>query len=627
LKKDKTIRILFISGTVFIAVFFIVMVINTYDYILNDAKKNHQMQQMEMAKAAASGIGTYLNGLADDMNFLAGYPGVKELDEGVIKTNADLLLDHYNDKIVKTIFVLDGEGRPVYFTGKIRPSLIYNGEDIRMGTLQNNVPSFFKIEPLYESNTRSGFIFMMMMPFGEDGKAGTDLAEGRGDGKNVEQGNDVKGEREEGKVAEGTGVGSGGEGSFRRKGYVGFIVSFDSLVHKYIVPLKLGEKDFAWILDGAGRLIYHPTHKDMLLRSINGTSASCIKCHNSFDVQERMIKGGASFGEYTIGNESTKIMAYVPIFLNGDKWILAISTFLPEVTANLRDKFALFFGLGILILFVIISLGALLYFQTVRKIRAEEWSRHMEQRQNFLDQLGKAAKLASIGELVDSVAHEINTPLGIISSHIDALKLQKDYPVKFSEDLDVIKNQTKRINNYTKSLLNYSHRIPFNPKPEKLTMLIDECLFLLNPKFRSKRIRITKNYQHDMPEVEIDKGQIEQVFINLFNNAADAIENSGEIRIDLHVEEKNISVVNKGEIKFAAITITDTGSGIQAEDINNIFETFFTTKAEGKGTGLGLPISKAIILRHKGKIEVYSEPGKFTTFRIFLPVNNNGQSA
>jgi signal transduction histidine kinase len=404
-------------------------------------------------------------------------------------------------------------------------------------------------------------------------------------------------------------------------------VSFDSLVHKYIIPLKLGEKDFAWIMDGEGRLIYHPTHKDMLLRNIDETTSDCMRCHSSFSVQEKMIKGNSSFGEYTIGNEPPKIMAYVPIILNGDKWILAISTFLPEVTANLRDKFALFFGLGILILFVIISLGALLYFQTVKKVRAEESNRHMEQRQNFLDQLSQAAQLASIGELVDSVAHEINTPLGIISSHIDALRLQKDYPEKFSEDLEVIKNQTKRINNYTKSLLNYSHRLPFNPKPEKLTALIDECLFLLNPLFHSKRIRITKNYEHDMPAVEIDKGQIEQVFVNLFNNAVDAIGNNGEIRIDVNTEEKNISVVNMGEIKYAAITITDTGSGIQPGDINNIFETFFTTKVEGKGTGLGLPISKAIILRHKGKIEVYSEPGKFTTFRIFLPVNYNGQSA
>jgi len=579
LKKDKTIRILFISGTVFIAIFFIVMVINTYDYILNDAKKNHQMQQMEMAKAAASGIGSYLSGLTDDMRFLSDYPGVKELDKKVIKTNADLLLDHYNNKIVKTIFVLDSIGRPVYYTGTNPPASLYYGPEFEIKSLRNDVPRYFKIEPFYGNNVKSGLIFVMLMPFGGGG------------------------------------------------GYIGFIVSFDSLVHKYIVPLKLGEKDFAWIIDGGGRLIYHPTHKDMLLRSITKTSSNCLKCHNSFGVQEKMINSNSSFDEYTIGNEPPKIMAYVPIILNGDKWILAISTFLPEVTANLRDKFALFFGLGILILFVIIALGALLYFQTVKKVRAEESSRHMEQRQNFQDQLNQATKLASIGELVDSVAHEINTPLGIISAHIDALKLQKDYPVKFSEDLEVIKNQTKRINNYTKSLLNYSHRIPFNPKPEKLTVLIDECLFLLNPLFHSKRIRITKNYQHDMPPVEIDKGQIEQVFINLFNNAADAIDNNGEIRIDVHTEEKNISVVNMGEIKYAAITITDTGIGIRPEDINNIFETFFTTKQEGKGTGLGLPISKAIILRHKGKVEVYSEPGKFTTFRIFLPVNKTGQSA
>jgi signal transduction histidine kinase len=578
LKNDRTIRILYISGTVFIAIFFIVMVINTYDYILNDAKKNHQMQQMEMAKAAASGIGTYLNELTDDMHLLSNYPGVKNFDKKIIKTNTDLLLEHYNDKIVKTIFVLDGEGRPVYYAGVNPPASLYYGPDFDLGKLQVNEPRFFRIEPFYKGNVKSGLIFVMMMRFGE--------------------------------------------------GYVGLIVSFDSLISKYIAPLNLGEKDFAWIMDGGGRLIYHPTHKDMLLRSINETSGNCVTCHSSFDTQKKMVMGNSSYDEYTIGNEAPKIMAYVPIILNGDKWILAISTFLPEVTATLREKFALFFGLGILILFMILSLGALLYFQTTKKIRAEESNRHMELRQSFQDQLSQAGKLASIGELVDSVAHEINTPLGIISSHIDALNLQEDFPLKYAADLEVIKNQTKRIHNYTKSLLNYSYRIPFNPKPEKLTAVIEECLFLLNPLFHSKRIRIIKSYEHNLPLVELDRGQIEQVFINLFNNAADAIGNSGEIKIEVSTEVRNISVVNKEEIKYAAVAITDNGSGIEPGDVGNIFETFFTTKQEGKGTGLGLPISKAIILRHKGKIEVSSEPGKFTTFRIFLPINNNkGQSA
>lgn len=578
------------------------MIINTYDYILNDAKKNHQMQQMEMVKAAATGISSYLSGLTDDMHLLSVYPGVKSFDKNIIKTNTDLLLGHYNDKIVKTIFVLDGEGRPVYYTGENPPASLYYEPDVDLRKLQNNIPRFFKIEPFYKGNVKSGLIFEMLMPFGEESVQG--LSGGKG-----------------------LGAGNSGKG-YTREGYIGFIVSFDSLIHKYIVPLKLGVKDFAWIMDGGGRLIYHPRHKDMLLRSINESSTNCVKCHSSFDVQKRMVAGNSSFDEYTIGDEATKIMAYVPVNLNGDKWILAISTFLPEVTANLREKFALFFGLGILILFVILSLGALLYFQTVKKIRAEESNRHMEQRQNFLDQLSQAAKLASVGELVDSVAHEINTPLGIISSHIDALNLQEDYPLKYAADLEVIKNQTKRIHNYTKSLLNYSYRIPFNPKPEKLTSVIEECLFLLNPLFHSKRIRIIKAYEHNLPLVVMDKGQIEQVFINLFNNAADAIGNNGEIKIEVITEDRNISIINKEEIKYAAVLITDNGHGIEVGDISNIFETFYTTKQEGKGTGLGLPISKAIILRHKGKIEVLSEPGKFTTFKVLLPINNNnGQSA
>ena len=275
MKKDKTIRILFISGTVFIAIFFIVMVINIYDYTLNDAKKNHQMQQMEMAKAAVSGISIYLSGLTDDMRLLSNYPGVKNFDKKIIKTNTDLLLDHYNDKIVKTIFILDGEGRPVYYTGANPPASLYYGPDFDIKALQNNVPRFFKIEPFYRGNIKSGLIFVMLMPFGEERTQGLFESSGSSAGKN---GEGLVGERRD-NFGKSNSESDNGKGKFIREGYIGFIVSFDSLIHKYIVPLKLGEKDFAWIMDGGGRLIYHPTHKDMLLRSITGTSSTCLKCH------------------------------------------------------------------------------------------------------------------------------------------------------------------------------------------------------------------------------------------------------------------------------------------------------------------------------------------------------------
>ncbi len=580
LKKDKTLRILFVSGTAIIALVFIFIIIKIYDYTLNDAKRSHQIQQMEMARAAISGISIYLNRLSGDMQLLSDFPGVRNFDVGVIKTNTDLLFSHYKDRIIESIFIKDNKKHLVYNSGSSFPSSFYDDPAFDTVSFSNDTPYYSHIKPLYDNDMTSGLFFVMLMPFASN--------------------------------------------SSSQRGFIGYIVSFDLLVNKYVVPLKLGEKDFAWIMDGTGRLIYHPTHKNMLLRGITQISSKCSNCHQSFDVQKKMISGSGSYDEYVISNEPPKIMAYVPINLNGDKWVLAISTFLPEVTASLRDKFSLFFGLGIIILIVIFLLGYLLYFQTIRKVRAEEANLHMEQRQNFQEQLNHAAKLASIGELVDSVAHEINTPLGIISSYIDVFNLRNDIPQKYTEDFDVIKNQTKRISTYTRSLLDYSQRIPFDPKPEDIKLIIEECLFLLSPQFHSKKIRIVKNYKHIYPLIVIDKGQIEQVFINLFNNSVDAIESNGEIRIDITTEDRNISTINKEEISFIVISVKDNGCGIKSENLDRIFEAFYTNKSRGKGTGLGLSISRAIMLRHKGRIEVSSQAGKYTIFKLFLPINKLG---
>ncbi|MDR3609133.1 MAG: hypothetical protein P4L27_01055, partial [Ignavibacteriaceae bacterium] len=257
MKSDKNIRIFFISGTVFIAIIFIVMVINIYDYTLNDAKKNHQMQQMEMAKAAVSGIGSYLRSLIDDMRLLSDYPGVKRFDKEIIKTNTDLLLNHYNDKIVKSIFVLDGEGRPVYSTGGNTTARVYNGFGININALRKNVPFFSKIEPYYTGEIKKGLVFVMIMPFG-----GGEVRDGEAEGSGAVAGNSegeknnservvrtsgervserrVKGDKGDGLVnrygkERGLGIDTkkgGGKGLGVREGYIGFVVSFDSLIHK-----------------------------------------------------------------------------------------------------------------------------------------------------------------------------------------------------------------------------------------------------------------------------------------------------------------------------------------------------------------------------------------------------------
>jgi signal transduction histidine kinase len=567
-KNDTFLKSLFVSGTIIVTVIFIYAVLQIYEITLSDAKKNHQLQQMEMAKAASLGISIYLNQLKDDLYLFSNFPGVKDYDKKSFTNGASLLYNHYNEKIVEKIFIIHRGQKFIYPQGElpawVKESLILES------------PSAFFYSPinsLNEKDTSSVFYFFMTLPLTHSG---------------------------------------GGS-------YAGFLVNFDLLVQKYIAPLKLGEGDFAWVLDGSGRLIYHPNHQTMLLRNITQTSDDCFACHSDFEIQREMISGGASLGEYQIGEEPPKIMAYMPLQLENEKWVLAISTFLPKVTESLREKFTLFFGLGIIILIVIISLGSLLYFTNSKKIRAEEANRLLLEREIFQEQLSHAAKLASIGELVDTVAHEINTPLGIISSHIDAVTLQKDYPETLHEDLLIIKKHTKRINNYTKSLLAYSQKIPFNPRPQNIASAVDNCLYLLNPKLKSKKINVIRNY-NGLTNAYFDRGQIEQVMVNLINNAVDAVEQFGVIEINVKNEKRNLTSLDNDEREYLVLEIKDNGSGIDAVHLKNIFEPFFTTKPPEKGTGLGLSISKAIIVRHNGKIEVESASGKYSSFKIYLPV-------
>jgi len=339
-----------------------------------------------------------------------------------------------------------------------------------------------------------------------------------------------------------------------------------------------------------------------------------------------MIKAeDPSIGEYEIiGVEPPKIMAYFPMDLHGQVWILVISTLLPEVTASLRERFRLFFILGFVILGVIIFFSILVYYLNSKRIRAEEAKRNLEQIQEYQEQLNQASKMASIGELVDTVAHEINTPASIISAHTDAILLMNKPSAEITEPLNVIKRQTRRISDYTRRLLNYSQSMPFYPEPTDLETLINECVFLLDHRFRAKKLSVTKNIELRQTEVFVDHRQMEQVLINLLNNSVDAVESRGEITISLKkIGDGSFSEEDQKKEKIL-ISIEDNGAGIPQEHLDKIFNPFFSTKLKIKGTGLGLAITKAIIARHKGKIEVRSIPGESTMFNIFLPLNDKG---
>jgi len=157
--------------------------------------------------------------------------------------------------------------------------------------------------------------------------------------------------------------------------------------------------------------------------------------------------------------------------------------------------------------------------------------RKIEEEKNKLEsQLNMSQKLETIGELVDTVAHEINTPTGVIAANADAVLLQMEENDKYAQEFAMIRKQTRRISKYTRSLLEYSRRAPFRPESSKISEILDECLYLLGHRFRAMNIEIEKTYQNDLHDIIIDKLQIEQVFINLLNNAIDSIEKTEKLQ-------------------------------------------------------------------------------------------------
>ncbi len=329
---------------------------------------------------------------------------------------------------------------------------------------------------------------------------------------------------------------------------------------------------------------------------------------------------------YVLGNEPDKIMAYVPVKLQNQTWIIAISTLLPKVTTGLRSRFQLFFILGLIILAVILMLGFLIYFLNLRRIRAEEANRSLEEIHQYREQLNQASKLASIGELVDSVAHEINTPAGIIAAHADAILLENNADNSLREELNIIRNQTRRISDYTRTLLTYSRLMPFKPEAIRIEDLIDECVYLIGHRLKSRKISLSKSYDTSLPLILTDKRQMEQVMMNILNNAIDALQDYGEIKITTGRSTPGIDPIELKKVSGIFIAIEDNGTGIKKENLTKVFNPFFSTKLDKQGTGLGLSISRTIIQRSRGKLEVESEEGKYTKFIITLPYTSDGMN-
>lgn len=223
--------------------------------------------------------------------------------------------------------------------------------------------------------------------------------------------------------------------------------------------------------------------------------------------------------------------------------------------------------------------------------------------------VAQSERLASLGLLAAGVAHEINNPLGAILS-LTALTLEDTPPDDPNrENLLEVVHQSERCRGIVKGLLDFSRQSKGNMQPLDLNSLLNDTLSLIGKQAQFFNIRIVKDQDPNLPEVIGDRSQFQQVFMNLLINAVQAMDEKGAI-----------TIVTRGTpAEHAEVRISDTGRGIPPDQIDLIFDPFFSTKESGHGTGLGLSIAYGIVTTHRGTISVESELDKGTTFTIRLP--------
>jgi signal transduction histidine kinase len=278
-----------------------------------------------------------------------------------------------------------------------------------------------------------------------------------------------------------------------------------------------------------------------------------------------------------------------------------------------RRKLLLFLMMSITIILVVI-LGISTYL--VNQIFAADHKRVMT-----LHQVEYANKMASLGRLSAGVAHEINNPLAIINEKAGLIKDLFTLRREYAEDpkllalIESILYSVERCAKITKRFLNFARHIAVGHQPLDLEEVLNEVIGFLGKEAEFRSIAISVKVDPDVPKIESGRGRLQEIFLNLINNALAALSDGGHLDIS----------ARRADDHSVAVTVTDNGCGIPQADIKRIFEPFFSTKAQSGGTGLGLSITYSLVQEIGGSISVQSEVGKGTKFTIRLPVKMKKQ--
>ena len=234
-------------------------------------------------------------------------------------------------------------------------------------------------------------------------------------------------------------------------------------------------------------------------------------------------------------------------------------------------------------------------------------------------QLIASGRLVSLGEITASMAHEFNNPLGIIMGFAEDLLSETDPSDPRYQSLTIIDDETKRCQQLIQSLMQFARPGDARRRPTYIGAIIDTTLHMMDSRFYKQKVTMARQVQPELPPLQADPQQLEQVLINLYLNALDAMPGGGTLTVGAAIQ-------GNGAQENIVIAVADNGIGIEEQELHKIFQPFYTAKKR-TGLGLGLPICERIVKNHGGRIEVKSQPGKGTTFTIHLPTERAAEGA
>ena len=380
-------------------------------------------------------------------------------------------------------------------------------------------------------------------------------------------------------------------------------VAFNNLVEN----IRIGETGFAFILNKEGKFQTKPlldivTTRKPYIDFLNDRNTTTDEIH----VVERT-------------DESGHKNIYVAASLKNGDWLLVYQQRASDAFSDFRRTvrvaliIMLLGGLGI------ITMAFILSRRMVSRI-----ARADREKQMMNEQVVETGKLASVGELAAGIAHEINNPVAIMVEEAGWIEdILEDEEFQESENLDEfiraleqIRTQGRRCKEITHKLLHFARKTDSRIQEVQINDLIEELVALSTQKAKYSNVTINTVLKKDLPSLQVSETEVQQVFLNLINNALDAMDKKGGV----------IDVTTLMEGDHIAVQVADNGPGIPEANLARIFDPFFTTKPVGKGTGLGLSICYGIIKKMGGEIDVHSVMGVGTTFRVLIPLPKQKES-